>query len=450
MPDNRSMMFHPSEPLALLVAGEGGWALPRHDTDEAPAIRQLVRERYGLDASLLGTAGGRYLDAERDEATAVFALEVHGVPGTLPPGARWIGRADLARLPLVDEGQRPIIEQWLREREDGATPPKRVAWARPGWLDTAAVWICAELDRLGYMSIGPIEQVRIRPWSAVLRITTGAGAVYFKAVTPSAAFEVPLTQALAGMLPAQTPNVLAADTERHWLLMADAGTSLAPALRAGGDPAPYAAALGEFARYQLATVPYVGRLVALGCPDRRLERLPALFARTVADRDTLLVGRIGGFSESDYARLRAITPEVERLCARLASYHMPTAALHHDEITPGHVIPAHDGGYIFFDWGDCGVTHPLCSLMMVLRWARLVSRYDDQALASLRDAYLAPWAAYEPLERAREAYALAGRLALLCRALTWYDLIPTMEPGARWEFDDSAAYFLGLFANGED
>lgn len=450
MPENYSMILYPSEPRVLLIDGAEGWALPSHETDEAPAIRKLMRERYQLDATLLGTAGGRYLDAEHDEASSIFALETHGTPGELPAGARWASLADLARLRLADEDQRAVIAQWLRDREQGTAPPERVAWARLGWLDTATAWIHSQLDRLGYTGVGAVEQVRIRPWSAVLRVATDRGDVYFKAVPRGTAFEVPLTETLAELQPAHTPTVLAVDPERHWLLMADAGVSLRPAMMAGGDPAPYAAALDAFARFQMATAPQVGRFVALGCPDRRLDRLPALFARILADRETLLVGLPGGLSEHDYARLHAMAPEVERMCAHLASYALPVATLHHDEITPGHVIPADNGGYIFFDWGDSAITHPLCSLMMVLRWARLVLGYDAPALANLRDAYLMPWTAYEPVERLAEAYAVAARLALLCRALTWYDGISTVEPGARWEIEDSAAYFLGLFLNGEE
>ncbi len=450
MPENYSIAVHPGEPRVLLVAGDDGWALPSHEADEAPAIRQVMCERFGLDATLLGAVGGRYLDADHDEASAVFALEVHSTPGVLPVGARWVSQAELAELPLAAPERRPLIEARLREAEGSAQSPlERVPWARPGWFEMAAAWIGEQLARLGYTDVGPVEQVRIRPWSAVLRAPTAEGDVYFKAVASTYAHEVPLTAALADLLPRNTPRVLAADAARGWLLLADAGTSLGSALRAGGDPAPYAAALGAFARFQMATVPHIERLVALGCPDRRLERLPALFARAVADRDTLAVGREGVLSEPDYARLRALAPEVERLCADLASYRLPVVALHHDEITPGHVIPAGDR-FIFFDWGDSAITHPLCSLMMPLRWTRLVLGYDAAALARLRDAYLAAWTEYEPLERLRDAYAIAARLALLCRALTWYDFLPPLERGARWEFDDSAGYFLGLFLNGED
>jgi hypothetical protein len=105
---------------------------------------------------------------------------------------------------------------------------------------------------------------------------------------------------------------------------------------------------------------------------------------------------------------------------------------------------------VFFDWGDTCVTHPLCSLMMALRWPRLVLGWDDAVLARVRRAYLSVWTAYAPLEHVEEAYGMAHRLALLCRALTWHAGVAHVEPSARWEYADSTPFWLGVFLHGED
>jgi hypothetical protein len=447
---NYSMLSHPREPRVLALAGEAGWALPEHESAEAPAIRQSIRERYGLDVTLLGTVAGHYTDTEQEQAERVLALESHGADTPLPAGARWIGRSELDRLTLAVPEHRPALDQWLREMENGVVPAERAPWARLGWYATAALWVREQLERLGYREIGPVEQLHARVWSTVLRVPTVAGLVYFKAVAaPSYAFEPDVTQALADLFPANLPRVLAVDEARHWMLLADSGTSLRGALQASGDTAAYEAMPPHFARLQMATVPHVDRFLALGCPDRRLERLPEHFRALVADRPGLRVGQVGGLIEDDYARLQALAPEVEALCARLASYHLPTAAMHHEELSPGHVIPAGDD-YIFFDWGDSCVSHPLSSLMMALRWPRLVLGWDEATLARVQHAYLAAWTAYEPMERLVEAYTLARRLALLCRALTWRAAVSQLEPGAKWEYADHASYWLGLFLRGED
>jgi hypothetical protein len=88
--------------------------------------------------------------------------------------------------------------------------------------------------------------------------------------------------------------------------------------------------------------------------------------------------------------------------------------------------------------------------MMGLRWARLVLKFEASALDRLRDAYLAEWTAYAPLDRLIDACAAARRLSLLNRALSWHAYVAHMEPDARWEYEDAAPYYLGLLLHGEE
>src|SRR5258708_3856086 len=182
--------------------------------------------------------------------------------------------------------------------ENGVVPAERAPWARLRWYAMAALWVREQLERLGYREIGPVEQLHARVWSTVLRVPTEAGLVYFKAVAaPLYAFEPDVTRALADLLPANLPRVLAVGQGRPWMLLADSGTSLRGALQTSGDTAAYEAMLLHFAQLQMATVPHVDRFVALGCPDRRLERLPEHFRALVADRLGLRVGQVGGLVE---------------------------------------------------------------------------------------------------------------------------------------------------------
>jgi hypothetical protein len=450
MPTNWCLISHRSEPRILLAEQLGGWALPQVETSDAPAMRQAIRQRYGLDATVLTSVAGRFLDAAHDEEEHVYALECHGAAPALPATARWAALADLPALAPEPVRYLPAIEQWLRELAGAPVPVERVSWARPGWYAAAAAWLVERLAALGYQQIGAVEQVHARGWSTVLRVPTHAGLIYCKAVA-GFYFEPVLTRALARRCGGQVPAVVAVEADRHWLVTEDAGPALRHAFTDQATmAAAMAAALPDYARLQQVTAPVVGEWVAtIGCPDRRLERLPALYRALVADRDALLVGQEGGLSEEDYARLQAGEPEVAELCARLASYHVPTATIHHEELSPSHII-AGDGRFVYFDWGESCVTHPLASLMMALRWPRLVLGWDAATLDRLRDAYLSAWTAYEPIERLREATALAARVAILCRALTWHAFATRLEPGARWAYADSAPYWLGLFLHGEE
>lgn len=449
MTNHCSIAPHPTEPRVLVVAEGDGWALPRHETEDAEAIRDLMRQRFGLAVTVLGAYAGHYTDAEHDEPAFIFALETHGADGAggaLPDGSWWIGRADLAMTPLADDEQRAALARWFAEAESGIVPAERAPWARNGWFAEATAWIDEQLAGLGRQRTGPYTQLHARGWSSVLRLPTTGGNVYFKAVTQQFAFEPPLTALLAQLRPAESPRVLAVDRAHRWLLMADAGEPIRAHLRETRNPRPYQDMLVAFAQFQLALLPHTPRLESSAIPDRRLEVLPALFAEVMSDSDGLLVGRPGGLTIDDYTQLQTL--DVADLAARLAAYGIPETLVQED-CHPGHWV-AGENGPVFFDWGDTCLGHPFQSLMMALRWARLVLGYDAATLDTMRDAYLSQWSAYGSLERLREAYHLAWRLTPLTRALDWYGLVASQEPSVRWQYEDAAPYWLSLFLHGED
>jgi hypothetical protein len=448
MSAHHSIAPHPHEPHVLLVAEGDGWALPQHETEDAEAIRDLMRQRYGLNVTVLGAYAGHYLDAEHDEPRFIFALETFAIVGSLPSGARWVSQADLAALSMADAEQRDAIERWFAETTSGAIPAARASWERPGWFATAAAWIDQRLTERGWRCTGPFAQLHARGWSSVVRAPTTGGVVYFKAVTAPFAFEPPLTALLARLLPEQSPHVLATenDNDRHWLLMADAGEAVRGRVRETRDPQLYRDMLVAFARFQRVLLHGTDRLAATNLPDHRLHLLAGHCADLLRDDDGLLVGKPGGLAAEEYAQLQAL--DVARMASQLADYGIPET-LHQEDCHPGHWI-AGPKGPIFFDWGDTCLSHPFFSLMMALRWGRLVVGYDAATLDSLRDAYLAEWRAYGSLERLREAYHLAWRLAPLTRALTWHRIVTAQEPSVRWQYEDTATYWMRLFLNGED
>lgn len=441
-----SIVPHPTEPRALVVAEEKHWTLPRHETEDAEEIREVMRQRYGLAVTVLGAYGGHFTDDEREDRTYIFALETHTVTGALPTDARWIGAADLAGIALADPEQRETLERWFAEAESGAIPAERAPWERSGWFDLATEWIDERIGARGWGRTGPFAQLHARGWSSVLRAPTSGGDVYFKAVTPPFAFEPPLTALLAELLPAQSPRVLAVDRERAWLLMANAGEPSRARIRETRDPHLYERMLVDFAQFQLSLLPDIERLGATGCPDRRLHRLPTLMAELLRDADALLVGRGGSLSAEEYAQLQAL--DVASLAAQLGDFGIPETLVQED-CHPGHAIAGADGP-IFFDWGDSCLGHPFYSLMMALRWGRLVVGYDAATLDHLRDVYLAQWSAYGSLERLREAYRLAWRLGPLMRALTWHRIVANQESSVRWQYEDYPPYWMRLLLRGED
>lgn len=108
-------------------------------------------------------------------------------------------------------------------------------WARPEWLAEARAWIRERLAEEGIEQAGAIEQPHLRWWSTVLRVPTGDGDLYFKALAPAFVFEAALTGALARWAPDRVTELLAVDAGRGWMLMRGGGTRLREVLVSPAD-----------------------------------------------------------------------------------------------------------------------------------------------------------------------------------------------------------------------
>jgi hypothetical protein len=445
---NEAIIAHPNAPRILLLAGADGWTLPDFDATEPPAIIQAIRERLGVEAIVLRCVYDR-ARLEPEAREQVYMLEVRSVEWAPPADTRWIGRAELSDLPLANPERRPILDTSLAEAEGAPVPPQHAAWERRGWFAVAEAWLRERADEAGYALTGPVEQEHARLWSCMLTAPTDRGPLYFKAVEPSFAFEAPLTEALARRWPGHLPPVVAIDATRGWLLTAHGGQVVRDLARGEDGIVHWERLLAQFAQMQIESAGELDRLLAVGVPDRKLARMPRLYQEIVADRETLDVGGPHGLSEEDWKRAQALLPEVEALCAELTDCGLPNG-LHHDDFGPGNALLGPDGNYIFFDWSDCAITMPLCSLFIPLRWARYVLDYDDAALERMRDAYLAPWRGVVSSERLDCALPLALRLAKLQRALTWRTWVRATGAERAWEYADSAPYFLRMFLNDDE
>jgi Phosphotransferase enzyme family len=268
-------------------------------------------------------------------------------------------------------------------------------WTEPHWLATVHAWIEGELARLGQKRVGAIEQPHVYPWSTVLRVPTEDGPVWFKANIDALRHEARLTTLLSARRPDCVPPLLAADLERGWMLMADAGTRLRQLQAEERDLGRWLEVLPLYAGVQIDLSADADELLALGVPDARLATLPEGYER--------LVDEMGA-----ERRFRDAVPYVAELCEELAAYGLPDT-IQHDDLHDGQVF-VREGRYLLLDWGDACVSHPFCTLSVTLEGV-LAWGLDDVENAvdttPFRDAYLAPWA-----ERYDGDLAAACRLAM--------------------------------------
>lgn len=277
-------------------------------------------------------------------------------------------------------------------------------WRDPAWLAGVHAWIDEQVDRLGLVRAGEIEQPHVYPWSTVLRVPTTQGDVWFKANADELQFEAAVVSMLATRAPERVPPLLAADLDRGWMLMADAGRRLREVVAEERSLHRWLDVLPATARIQIAMEPDVDSLLALGVPDMRLATLPDGYACLM---DTLQAE----------ARFRAAHARVVELCEELATFGI-TETLQHDDLHDGQVF-VRDGRHLIMDWGDACISHPFFTLSVTLEggiaWGVDDVENSEDTRPYLR-AYLAPYAERYDGDLVA-ASRVATRLGWACRAV---------------------------------
>ena len=307
-------------------------------------------------------------------------------------------------------------------------------WSDPEWIRDAQSWIDDRLNDLGVSREGAIAQIYARSWSTVLRVPTSDGVLFFKASSPVQAMEVALVKALASWT-ADVVAPLASDEQRGWMLMRDAGTRLRE-LPVKADPAVWKSIVRQYARLQLTVAPHVGTLLALGVRDLRLDVLPDRFARFLADEELLLVGRDGGLTRAEHARLLEWQPIFGDLCVDLSKYGVPET-IEHNDLHSANVFLDGDRAY-FWDWGDSSISHPFHTMRTTLAVIAnaLEVGADHASLWPIRVAYLSEFGDPDDLAK---PFELAQRTAAVTNVLTWAPFVRAMPPAFRKRYERSVA-----------
>jgi hypothetical protein len=329
----------------------------------------------------------------------------------------------------------------------------QLPWARPGWFEEASTWIHAELKRNGLVISGPISLVHTRPWSALARVPTKQGLVYFKALSPTLKFEAAVTAALALWRPDCMLPLIAADLNKGWMLSADAGVMLRSLMQSVDDLRHWHNVLPLYAEVQIELVGRAPELLALGMPDRRLTTLPRLFEQLLEDTDNLRVGLPKGLTFEQHNLLRNLPPRFAALCEQLAAHALPETICH-EEIHDGNVVVG-GGRYTFADWSDSSVAHPFFTMLVTMRSVahRLKLDEDGPEMIRLRDIYLESWTPFESPENLRAAFRLAYRLAMVNRSLSYHRILGPLPERYKVENDAIPGWlqdFLGADAKAEN
>jgi hypothetical protein len=143
-------------------------------------------------------------------------------------------------------------------------------------------------------------------------------------------------------------------------------------------------------------------------------------------------------SEDELVQIRARIPEFKQTLADLSAYSIPTS-LEHGDFWAGQIVVNNDK-CVFIDWSDCSISHPFFSLYFLMDEDIRLPDVPD-VRQRLRDAYLKPWRAYEPMDKLIEAFDLAMLLAPLHHARIYHNhILPEMQ--VQWEMNNMIPFYL--------
>ena len=292
-------------------------------------------------------------------------------------------------------------------------------WRDPAWRAAADDWVGDRLAEAGRRATGPADSERLVPWSAVWRVPTDGGPVWFKACSVGVRHEPALYEVLVRRSPGHVLTPLAVDLERDLLLLPDGGSTLRQTEGARTDVAAWERMFQEYAAMQRGLEPHVDELVATGLTVAGPGELPAMRAALLAEERLLLLGDESGLTVAQRDELLAEQESYAAQCADLAAYGVPLS-LQHDDLHDNNVFgPAEPGGPLrVFDWGDAVVGHPFGVLLISLRVVSDLLGVPETGpeVRRLRDAYLEPWTGDWSLADLRDAARLAVRVGGVSRA----------------------------------
>jgi len=302
--------------------------------------------------------------------------------------------------------------------------------SREAWLGEATEWIGATVDAVGLGPRVEVTPIRERVWGAVLRVVTSDRVLFFKAEGPGAGHEPVIVADIAAAHPQLVPDLLAADLERGWLLMADHGSPMWDSVDPSGEIEIWEQIFPAYAHMQSTSAPNLQRWIDAGTPDRRLHVLPTLV-------DSLLAG---GGVPLDHDRRRAIDaalPDLAKVCDELATTGF-AQSIDHSDMHGGNVLIGR-GMPRLVDWGDACITHPFTSPFVTYQHtvAKLPASDRPAATRRLRDAYLDAWSEKASPDDLRDVFAKATWLGHLIRALNF-----AHQLGDPSEWGEAVATFL--------
>jgi hypothetical protein len=371
-----------------------------------------------------------YIDQSReytaqDAIPAYVELAQPDPSWAAPDGWRDVDVAE-HELRLEDE-LAPRFAEWVDERLGRAVPdPLRAPWTLPGWYERTRPWIEGALGDAGRPPARAIVQHRHWGISAVMRVETDAGRLWFKAVSEHFRHEPGVTAFMGSWAPGATAGVVAWEATEGWMLLENVHGDTTP------DEHGHRAAFEQLVELQRMATGREHELLAAGCAPRPLVALPGDVAAVLDDpilRPWLPVDATRAAGIVDW--LRDAVTQVEQLA-------LPDLLVHGD-FHPGNVRVV-DDRTVIFDWSDAAIAKPFVD---VLTWATWLP-HDPDAIDALWQSFAEVWGDVLPPPTWLELRPVLEGIAGAYHVVSYAGIVRSLDRLRRPEHAGGLTEFFGF------
>ncbi|WP_189088367.1 phosphotransferase [Deinococcus ruber] len=382
-----------------------------------------MSERFLADAVLLNSGGREVARLERLEISQESAQAL-----TQAVEQRWGQAVWLLHDGGLELGRRGTAARFEVQGKGGAVlpgVPNDRPWQRPGWRAQIGAWLETELNE----SPQRLTVIHASDIGCVLSMETGQGRRYFKAGEDGR--EVRAALEAARLFPTLTPEILAADEQRGWLLTRDAGVCLLTSVR-----------LDDW-RGGVARLTQVQQGASFaGVPIHRFAELPARAEALLLDTAALTHW---GLNTEQLRFVQALLSPFWAAYEHVAALGLPDTPAHGD-FHPNNVLIDAEGVVRLFDWSEGCTQHPLLDLGWLLAFVQHPARAEHpvrMALPELAQTLWRDWLSAWKLTTALR-WQDAALVALIHRAVVYdarYRSWTGSVPGFRPQF---TPYYLNM------
>lgn len=399
-----------------IVPNKNGWTLPSltwvvPDDENAMLNTGHFNNAFveHFDIHVTTRFAFHWRDSDAKKVVRIFNLENYSA-GKKPSGkGRWVDKESLSQLEFMPAIFRSVMDTWFHEVEEDSAVSVVEPWFCRGWVADVRAWVSDCMVLSDTLSQAAVAQVRFWQRSAVLRVQTSGGCVYFKACPKELRQEIATTDFLAQKIPDRIPNVIASDAGKGWMLTEEIEGVKLDTL---SEAEPWCQALTAYAQLQQDALGFLDELTM--CADWRPLSMLSAFESLLNRLPSLLDGYPAPLTEREIEGLRAMIPKFESLCQSVEAYGVPCTLEHCD--ANGDNFWMGSNGLIVTDWAESCITHPFIGVVNFILEDEDFPKVPNVKI-QFQNAYLKAWTDFASLPKLRELVQLIPPLKRLQDAL---------------------------------